>query len=55
MFVMESQKISLREARQIALQVFIETEKAIQESRIAEARFLDAVLDEEDDVEVKGS
>ena len=36
----QAQRISLREARQMALQVLAETEKNLHEERLVEARFL---------------
>ena len=38
-------RISLREARQIALQVLIEAEENLHEERMAEARFIAALWD----------
>ena len=40
-------RISLSEARQMALQVLADTEKTIQEARLAEARFLMALWEED--------
>lgn len=39
--------MSFREARQIALSIFIEAERALQEERIADARFIDALWERE--------
>lgn len=41
----QDRRISLREARQMALQVLAETEKNLHEERIAEARFIATLWD----------
>ena len=41
----QERRISLREARQMALQVLAETEKNLHEERMAEARFIAALWD----------
>lgn len=44
-------KISLHEAREIAKQIAIKAEKEIHEERIAEARFLNSLWEEDTDHE----
>ena len=41
-------RISLREARKIALQILADTERSLQEERLAEARFIASLWDNED-------
>jgi hypothetical protein len=43
----ENRRISLRTARQIALQILAETEKNLHEERMAEARFIAGLWDNE--------